>query len=283
MDEKGEEEQKQPESNSENAPEVNNEAEDHSTADYANYQPPQKEHSPIWRKLGIGLTILIAIVLLGAGAMYLKNHKSTKKPAESSQTAQTTASTPAASQIATTTKHYDSSAFQLAFDYPQDWTVSDNGNGILTVTSPKLQLKSADGQTVSGRIIMTIRDSAQKLTEFNAGNALAAKASVKIAYTKPSPSQRGSTYESFLRYANTANTAGLDGVYITGDSGYTLGQAIPLVDVQKVSPVINITFVKCADSVCTAKTTPLSIASTAWDDKTFSQPLESMLQSLTIN
>src|SRR5256885_7448114 len=51
------------------------------------------------------------------------------------------------------------SNFALAFDYPQDWTVADNGGGIMTVTSPNLKLKDPNGQAGTGQIVLTDRKS----------------------------------------------------------------------------------------------------------------------------
>lgn len=252
-----------------------------STAEYASYEPPEKQRNPIWRKLFTGLVVIILLAGLGSGAYwYLKNHKSSKKPALATQTTQTAKA--ATSQVATTTKHYDSSNFYLGFDYPQDWTVTDSGGGQMTVISPSMQLKDAAGQTVSGKISLTIRDKNQKLTEFDAGNAIAAIASQKISYTKPTQNQRGSTYISYLRYAGTTATSGLDGLYVTGDNGYKVGQSIPKVDISKVDPIISISFVKCSDAACSGTGTPLSIAASSLDDKTFSGPIEAIIKSLTI-
>lgn len=255
-----------------------------STANYANYEAPEKVRDPIWSKLGAGLAVLVILGGLAGGAyVFLKHHKAAKKAQTSSATTQQTASPPAASQIASTTKHYSSSNFQLAFDYPQDWTLADAGGGSMSVTSPKIKLKNTSSQSISGQIVLLIRNKIQKLPEFDNGNAVATKASVKIAYTKPAQTQRGSTYESFLRYAGNANSTALDAVYITGDNGYTLGQAIPKVDVQKVDPIISLSFIKCSDSTCKGAGGALSVAASSWDDKTFSEPLESMLESLSIN
>jgi hypothetical protein len=250
----------------------------HSTADYAKFEKPQKQRSPIWKKLGIGLAVLLFLAgLAGGGYWYLTKPKPTKKTETSSETTQT-APTVVASQISATTKRYSSSNFRLAFDYPDDWTVSDDAD-LLTVVSPTLKLKSSDGQQISGKILLTIETKGQDLKDFAGGNATASRASVKIDYTKPTQSQRASTYESFLRYAATANTAALDGVFITGDNGYTLGQAIPKLDIEKVNPIVKMTFTKCANQNCT-KT---SITASSWDDTTFSGPLENILKSLSIN
>ncbi len=244
-----------------------------STADYADHAP-HKERSPIWRKLGISAVVLIAVIVLGGGIYWLVSGQNSNKKTSQSTQSQNTA--PVASKIETTTKHYDSSNFNLGFDYPADWTVSDDSeNGILTVKSPATNLKDSDSQNTNARITMLIRPNTSKLTEFDSGNAISALDSEKIAYTKPTQAQRANTYLSFLRYANS--TDGMNGVYITSDNGYKKAQAIPKVDIQKSDPVISVVF-----SLSDGKT-QLSISIDNWDDSSFSDPIKSMLQSFTIN
>ena len=253
---------------------------DKSTADYKNWRPPNKQRSPKFGKLGKRLVVLGVIILIGAGGYLLvTNLKSDKKPAESAKTAEN--SQPAAASITTTTKHYDSTDFNLQFDYPADWTVAEDANkGQIITTSPAITLTDSINQKATGQIVMSIRNGTQKFPEFDAGNATATRDSQKLAYSNPTQSQRGSTYLSLLRYASSA--AGLSGVYITGDFGYTKNQAIPKVDIVKIDPSISITFVKCTSSDCSGAGTQLSIAESAWDQADFSTPLTNMLKSLSI-
>ncbi len=250
------------------------------TADYADYEQPQKNRNPIWRKIGKWLAVLVVFMALAAGGYWLfKGNKSDKKPAPAAQTNQVS-DTPAAAKIATGTKHYDSVNFNLGFDYPSDWTVTDSGNGQLTVKSPAVSLKDTGGQSVNSQITLTIRSTDQKLPEFDSGNATAALDSEKIAYTKPTQSQRANTYLSFLTYGGSSG--GLSGVYITGDNGYQKGQAIPKVDIQKVDPIISLTFAKCANGQCGGNNASLNIDTANWDDSGFADPLKAMMQSLSI-
>lgn len=246
-----------------------------STADYADYKAPQKQRNPIWRKSAIGAAILAGVLLLAiAGYLLAKNHKSTPKQAQSSESSQA-AQTSSTTKITAETKHHDSANFNLGFDYPADWTVTDTGNGQLTVKSPSIALKDSSGQSVNSQILMTARSSTQKLPEFDSGNAIAAMDSEKIAYSKPTQSQRANTYLSFLKYANSSG--GFNGVYITGDNGYKEAQAIPKVDIQKVDPIISVTFVKANSDI------PLAVSVDNWKDDSFALPIKNMLQSLTIS
>jgi len=237
---------------------------------------PDYWKKPKRSKLLYLVALLIVAAALVAGYWFLLKPKSAKT------TQQTQAITTKPDVISSKTDHYDSNNFSLGLDYPHGWTLTDTaGSGKLTIASPAMQLKATNGQTVSGQIIMTIRDKTQKLFEFDKGAALAVRDSEKIAYTQPSQIQRGSTYLSFLQYATTAGS-GFDAIYITGDNGYQKGQTIPAGDISKSDPVISIGFTKCVDSKC-ASATPLSLDTAVWDDSGFSKPLKSLLESLTIN
>lgn len=231
-----------------------------------------------------GLVITIIILLLIAAvvaAWFLGANKSTPKTAPKSK-ANTSLSQSHSAKVPTTTTHYDSSNLSLGFDYPQGWTVTDTaGSGKLTVVSQPLQLKATTGQTVTGQITLMVRNSQQPLPEFNAGSSTAALASQKIAYSKPTASQRGNTYVSFLRYATDSSSTGLDGVYITGDAGYQAGQNIPKSDIAKEDPIVDITFAKCSNATCSGATTPIAIAGSSWSDTSFSGPLMTMLESFS--
>jgi hypothetical protein len=241
----------------------------HSTADYANYAQPEK---PIRNWTRIFSIFIVVLILLGVGAgiyEYLKHHKSAKPlPAKSAST------TPIA--ITPTTKSYTSPNLFLTFSYPSNWTVVDSGNGLLTATSPTMQLKDINSKEVNGTIVMTIRNTASQLPGFTAGNnATAVIASVNITYTHPTQTQRASTYISFLTYSSTAGNNGLDAIYISGNNGYTLGQAIPQADLIQVSPVISLTFLN-------GQSKPLTLTASDWGDSAFSTPILDMLKSLAL-
>jgi len=255
--------------------------EEHSTADYAKFKPPGK----FTGKKRLAAIIVLAFLLLASTGTAAYWFVWRGKPATTSTTGnkstQTARSGSVASKITSTTKSYESTTFALRFDYPADWTVAEaEAGGQLSVKSPAISLKDANNQTVTSQIIFIIRGKQQALPEFDGGNAVAARPSEKIAYTKPAPGQRANTYLSFLRYPNSAG--GLDGIYITGDTGYTLNQAIPKADFVPVEPIVSLTFAKC-DSNCMGNNLATGISSDSWNDASFSQPLKSLLASLVIN
>lgn len=226
-----------------------------------------------WPKV---LTIIIALILIGTAAYLLFGHpKKTPSPANSSSQN----ATKVAPNIPTIS--YSSSNFALSFDYPQKWTVTDNGGGQMQVKSPVTKLKSAAGDQVDGQIVMTIANKGQNLSVFDKGNATAVMDSQKISYTKPAQTQRANTYISFLQYFSTTQTGALDGIYITGDYGYQKTQDVLKTDVGNIDPLVTVTFIKCASSDCPAGTAKgLSIASSSWSDTTLSAPILKMLRSL---
>lgn len=247
---------------------------------YDNYDrmPPRRN---IRRYVIIGLLILL-VVSIAVYWFVLRDTSQTNKPKnESSTTTQGVEEEPE-QLISTETKHHLATNFSLEFDYPEDWTVTETAStGKLTVRSPKMSLERADGQTVDGQVVLTIRDKQQALPEFDDGNALAALPSEKIAYKQPSGVQRGSTYISFLQYAR-ATDEGLDGIYITGDTGYQKEQAIPKADFVPVDPIISLTFEQC-EATCQAGNQPaLSLALDAWKNKQLATPLIDILKSLVI-
>jgi hypothetical protein len=243
------------------------------------YELPADYHK---NKSKLGRYIVTAfIILLVAAAVYWLLLK--PKPAKAPTTANTSKSNSAqTSEAKVDTEHYDSPNFNLGFDYPKGWKVSDiSGSGKLTVTSTPTKLKGLN-ESFDGQIVMTIRDKTQKLTEFDKGDATSIIGSEKINYTKPSETQRGSTYISFLNYASSKDPQ-LDGIYITGDAGYEKQQNVPSTDIAKSDPVINVTFVKCSDSKCAGTATAAGVAAEEWETNTaFSKPIKTMLESLAI-
>jgi hypothetical protein len=248
------------------------------TRDYADMIPSQYQKKPKSKKWLFIVLAVVVLLLLAAGTYWFLLRPKPKEAIK--QTATTTAETeteapttiPAAKNI-----NYASSQFGLSLDYPENWKLTDTeGSGVMAIKSPSFKLSGSNGQ-----IVITFRNKQQKLPEFDTGNAMAARTSEKIAYTKPSQSQRAQTYLSFLRYASSAGN-GIDGIFITGDNGYQAGQAIPKADVLPVDPVVSVTFVKCSDESCTTNS-PLSIENNLWDDKTFSDPIKNILTSLVIS
>ena len=254
--------------------------------DYVGQTTPRSPSRHVIRTILRICLVLVLVVVIGFGAywFFIKKDSKAGTNKNSGNTSQQPQQTNAEDIITAETEHYASTGFMLEFDYPADWKVTETtGDGKLTVRSPSLQLEGADGRPVTGQVMLTIRNKQQALPEFDKGNAVAVRESEKIAYTKPSSVQRGSTYLSFLNYASSTAEDSLDGLYITGDIGYQKDQAIPKADFTPVDPVINVAFVKCTDSSCDGEGTATGISTSMWEKGSFAKPIKAMLQSLTIS
>lgn len=237
---------------------------------------PRKSKKSWWKWLVAGV---ILAGLAGAAVYFfvLKSDGADKKKAAPTDSAQTNAPSGSEPQqnATITTKHHQSPTFGLEFDYPDDWTVTDDASGKLTVKSPSMQLKGASGKTVTGQIVFTIQSKQDKLKEFDGGNGLAVRESEKLTYTKPTASQRAQTYLSFVSYAGSATT-GIEGLYITGDIGYQKDQAVPMVDIVRVDPLINFGFTGNGAA-------SLSLSADNWNDANlFTKSVKTILTSLSI-
>lgn len=228
----------------------------------------------------LGWMLLIAVLTAGlGGAGWYYFLREPVKEINQEATQQQAAATPPA-VTSSQTKHYNSSNFSLEFDHPSNWIVTDN-TAKLTVASQGVKAKTVSGTSQMTQVVVTIQPKQASTPAFKAGNATAVRESEKITYTKPSPAQRGSSFISFLGYADSAEK-GLDAVYVTGDNGYTKGQAIPQVDVAKADPLITVTFNSCSDAKCSTPGKALTLSPATWDDETFSKPIKDLLQSLVV-
>jgi hypothetical protein len=247
------------------------------TVDYDQYMPRLRPEHKVLRRIIKVVIVLVVAVGLGVAAFFLGpdiphlfSHKAA--PAVTKPIASKTVTTP--------TTQYMSTNQNLSFYYPKTWKVSETTDEI-TATSPAVALQTYANKTVSGRILMTVRDQNVPLSEFNAGSAVAVKSSQILTYTNPAADQQASAYISFLNYANSKGT-GIDGVYVTGNTGYQTGQEAPASNLAPVEPIIALTFEKCSNNTCAGTTTPLAIATSSWSNKAFTQPLETMLKSFVI-
>lgn len=253
-----------------------------STVDINQFMP-QLKPKRLWLTIlkWIFILLVIAAVVGGGAYWYLKHHKSAAPKASSSSQQQSTTGQPAGPPE--NTKQYTSSNFNLSFNYPENWNVADSGNGKLTVTSPAMQLKGADGQSQTGQVVMTIQnENTFDFSPFKQGSAVAVLDSQKLTYAKPTQTQRANTYISFLQYASTTTHGALDGIYVTGDFGYQKGQTIPETDIQKVDPVITVTFYQCPNAACSGTLKIMNISSAQWNDASFANPITKMIESLAI-
>lgn len=239
---------------------------------------PRKKPKRKWWKWLI-VVIILAAVLTAAGYWFLTKSNGTedsknKQTAGNTKQSEESSSANGNENATITTKQHQSSAFNLQFDYPDDWTVTEDG-GVLTAKSPTMQLKGASGKTVNGQILVTIQGKQSELKDFKNGNGLAVRESEKISYTKPTANQRAQTYLSFVSYAGSA-TPGIEGMFVTGDIGYQKDQAVPMVDIVRVDPLIIVSFAGTGAR-------GLSLSPDNWNDNNlFTKSIKTVLTSLSI-
>lgn len=228
--------------------------------------------------------VLLTLLLIAAatvGAYWFGNREAaTPAPKPTANSAATAAkpSTPAA----VPTTHYDSTIYTIGFDYPATWKLADTTTK-LTVASPTMQFMTPDGKQVNGHVLFTVRNKQAVIPEFANGSATAVLASQKLTYKQPTAIQRAQTYLSFLQFPGSP-AGGLDALYITGDSGYLQAQAIPMTDVVKGNPLVNVIFANCATEDCSTGTvTPYDVATSVWTAGSLGQQLTALLESLTLN
>jgi hypothetical protein len=228
------------------------------------------------------LAVLAAVAAVAGGVVWFFDKRTDDKQAAHAKTAQKETSNQTEQPQHVASKHYDSVAFALGFDYPENWKTSE-ASGKLTVASPTAQFKTASG-TTTAQIVFTIQTKQPSLPGFKSGNGIATRTSEKVAYLKPTPNQRAQTYMTFVSNAG-ASTVGIDSVFVTGDLGYQKDQAVPQADIIQGDPLVSIFFAKCEGSTCAAdpSTAKVTIADSAWSDSNAQvKAVKAMLTSLTI-
>jgi cytoskeletal protein RodZ len=228
--------------------------------------------------------VLLLLVAAGLAAAYWFINRDAPAPAKTTPATTTTTKKPAqqaAPAADADFKEYPSTNFALSLKYPTDWTLNDAATG-LTIISPVQQLPGSAGSPVSGAVVVTIRPKQTTLAEFKTGNAVAVLDSKNVNYSAPAAGQRGTTFLSYLQYNSTTTKGALDSIYITGNAGYKKDQAIPMADVVKVNPLINVYFVQCS-SACTPTSTTMNVNGTSWTAGQANTTVETILKSLSLN
>ena len=235
---------------------------------------PKKADNKIWL-IVVGVIVL---VLLAGGAYLYGQHTKSKPTTKSSHVSSSQkVTTPKSTTPTVKLTSYTSTPFNLTVNYPTTWTVASLGNTSMTITSPVTSLVADNGKTVSGKTVLTVFNQGQLPTGFGT-DSVAVLNSQNITFTSPTSSQAAQSYISFVQYPATTITGGLDAIYVTGNNGYMKDQNIPPTDVNKVNPLVIVTFMQCQNSACTSLL-PLTISSTMWSNLSFQVPILDMIKS----
>lgn len=241
--------------------------------------------SHIWWVLGAVLVVLI----IAAVAMLLTNSRKNSKQVATAST--TIAPRPAAvTNNGTATYISNGTDLNLSFTYPASWSTTppsgDNKTDqTITVSSPMSSLPTADGSTVTGKVVVTVRPGSAPINELNSNNPTAAATSTQIAYTAPTTSQYQYPYITFINFANGSKTAGaFEEVMITGNTQFAKGQLVQAAALSGLDPIISATFTKCLTSACTGSdAVPVGITNTLWQNDAIYQSVLSIFQSFKLN
>jgi len=243
-------------------------------------QGSKRKRSQKGKKKWLVIVLVLALVAVAGAATYwfaLRSDGGQEKSTE--QSTENTVESQSSSLSSDKTKTYDSSRFFLSFQYPDTWKVDESDPNALTVVSPQVALQSAGGLEVQGKVTMTIRPKNSQLAEFKSGDAFATKQSELITYTKPTQAQRASTYLTFAAFSE--GVEGVDTLYITGDYGYQVGQAVLQTEISQIDPIISVTFGQCVGAGC-VNVEPMTLSLKQWGDANFSSSIKAMLQSIAI-
>ncbi len=239
--------------------------------DFVRSVVPKRRHSLIpW----IGLIVVVVAVIL-AVILFVISGSTSQPKAEPSR--------PVLPKVVNLQPNpamqaYKSTVYNLSVSYPKGWIIN-NINSAVNITSPLTTLVNASGSSVKGYVIFSINKPGQYPNGLTVGTDLAVLDSINLSYNQPTQSQAGQTYVSFIQFSTTNTKGGLDLVFVTGNLGYTKDQVIPETDLNTLDPLIYVSFMSCANSLCKS-TTPVTIASSSWTGSALSQIIDSMIQSL---
>lgn len=248
-----------------------------STADYVNNLQPIKNQKKKSKRNKIILITLIALAVASAAVYFFVLKKD--EPQQPAQ--QTTSQEQVQEQpVVAETEMYSSQDLNLSFDYPKNWKIIDDTEGLIKAESPVVKLADVNGEMMDGKVVVTFLSAGSEVPAFEgAASATAAQDSEKITYDSPSPNQREQTYLTFASFGG----GGLDAVFITGDSGYTKDQIIPESDVKKIEPIISVRFYSCADGQCAGEGSgSYAISLKEWSENINTQAAVALLKSLRV-
>lgn len=254
-------------------------------------KPKKPEH--LWRNVLIVVGVLVVVGGLVGGGIALAKHKKSNKTSGSSSSSSKSSSSSSnssgseATNVAAGTNTYTSNETDLGLtlNYPDGWTPSPaattaSGTNNITITSPEETFTDANGASVQGKAVVTIRSSSAGISELTNATATAAQASTQIGYTNPTSGQHKYPYITFLHFATGEKASGaFEEVMITGVTSFSSGASVSTGDLAGLDPIITVNFYSCSGSTCT---TPLSINNTEWTNNATAVEALNVLESLQL-
>lgn len=250
-------------------------------------------------KLLLILVIVVAVILAGGAVAYWLLLRQQPTPTAASTTStnalasnQPSTAVPDDTQAQGTSGRYVSNGkdLNLSFSYPSDWTVTPSSNSNsddqpITVTSPLVSMLGANGQSTTGKIVVSIRAGGTPLSELSSGKAAAGQASAQIAYDKPTSAQHQYPYLTYIHLAGGANpSSSFEEVVITGVSSFAKDQVITSDSLSQLDPIVSARFYTCSNQACaTSSSASLSITNATWQNTQVCTQTLAIFQSLQIN
>ncbi len=254
------------------------EYDEETAAKYVSDLQPIKEGRRRKRRKRLFILALLTLLALVTAGYFMFVRTDNKHVAQSPQAGgeQAVPAPQPSSQI----KEYTSDSMNLAFSYPGDWKIDDSTRGLIKVESPIIKLADLNRDQADAKVVVTFLSSGSEVPGFGDSGAIAVKDSEKLAYAAPSQNQRAETYLSFAGFAGR----GLNGVFVTGDSGYKIDQLIPESDVKKGDPIITVMFYSCSNSGCTEEESDMyTIDPAEWSTDKNLQAAYELLVSLRVD
>ena len=260
--------------------------------DYLKNMLPVRQIKPLPKRKWPLIVLLAALLLalLGGGGYWYwhtKQHHPTKPSAPTKQAVVSPA--PVQSSPASTQQYVSNgNDLKLQFNYPSNWTISppsgNNSNDqTITATSPLSTMTAADGSSVTGKAVLSIRPGTATLNELN-GSTTVAQASVQFAYAKPTSAQHQYSYLTFIHVPAAGSTASsFNEVLLTGTLQFAQGTNLTTADVQ-VDPIISASFYSCTTQLCTGSAAkPLAISNATWQSTPVFQETLAVFESMQLN
>lgn len=248
-------------------------------------------------KLLLILVIVLTVILAGGALAYWLLLRQQPVPAGTSATPTNSAASsqplvPDDTQAQGTSGRYVSNGkdLNLSFSYPSDWTITPPSNNNpsdqpITVTSPLVSLVGANGQSTTGKVVVSIRPGGTALSELSSDKATAGQASAQIAYDKPTSAQHQYPYLTYIHLAGGANpSSSFEEVVITGVTAFAKDQAITSDNLSQLDPIVSARFYACSNQACaTSSSASLSITNATWQNTQACMQALAIFQSLQIN
>lgn len=246
---------------------------------YTNAPNPPKPKKA--SKLKIVLYSIVAVLVIVILAFVLTSHNSKKKVTvqvnKTSASSNTSIFNPSVK-----TNLYTSTAYNLSVNVPNNWKVSEDDSKALIINSNVVNIIKVDGSQAKGRVVVSVTPTSIVPAPVSKHDATAVIGSSIINYTQPTSAQLGQSYISFAQYYTTTNPNGLDAIFITGNSGYTINQIIPYTKLLTLNPTIMVYFQSCNDQKCT-NPSDLTINKSMWNNSSFNSTIKNILKSFSLS